>query len=183
MMDWTDKHCRYFFRLLSTCTQLYTEMITSKAILRGDKSRLLDYNSSEHPLVLQLGGSLAHAITCIPGASSYFDCGFITYSNQSKVEMLGVNIKTLETYGAVSEEVAREMVIRVITKSHSDVAVSITGVAGPTGGTLEKPIGMVCFGFSCEGKTSTKTQRFSGDRANIVSQSVSYALRQLSLKF
>jgi nicotinamide-nucleotide amidase len=97
--------------------------------------------------------------------------------------MLGVNIKTLETYGAVSEEVAREMVIRVITKSHSDVAVSITGVAGPTGGTLEKPIGMVCFGFSCEGKTSTKTQRFSGDRANIVSQSVSYALRQLSLKF
>ncbi len=57
MMDWTDKHCRYFFRLLSACTQLYTEMITSKAILRGDKNRLLDYNSSEHPLVLQLGGS------------------------------------------------------------------------------------------------------------------------------
>ncbi len=57
MMDWTDKHCRYFFRLLSTSTQLYTEMIISKAILRGDKNRLLDYNSSEHPLVLQLGGS------------------------------------------------------------------------------------------------------------------------------
>ena len=57
MMDWTDKHCRYFFRLLSACTQLYTEMITSKAILRGDKNRLLDYNSREHPLVLQLGGS------------------------------------------------------------------------------------------------------------------------------
>ena len=57
MMDWTDKHCRYFFRLLSSCTQLYTEMITSKAILRGDKNRLLDYNSREHPLVLQLGGS------------------------------------------------------------------------------------------------------------------------------
>jgi tRNA-dihydrouridine synthase A len=57
MMDWTDKHCRYFFRLLSACTQLYTEMIISKAILRGDKNRLLDYNSSEHPLVLQLGGS------------------------------------------------------------------------------------------------------------------------------
>ena len=57
MMDWTDKHCRYFFRLLSSCTQLYTEMITSKAILRGDKNRLLEYNSREHPLVLQLGGS------------------------------------------------------------------------------------------------------------------------------
>ena len=57
MMDWTDRHCRYFFRLLSSFTQLYTEMITSKAILRGDKNRLLDYNSREHPLVLQLGGS------------------------------------------------------------------------------------------------------------------------------
>ena len=129
------------------------------------------------------GGSLAHTITSIPGASSYFDCGFITYSNQSKVEMLGVDIKTLETYGAVSEEVALEMVIGVTTKSHSDVAVSITGIAGPTGGTLEKPVGMVCFGFSCEGKTSTNTQLFSGDRSNIVSQSISYALGQVSLRF
>ena len=129
------------------------------------------------------GGSLAYAITSIPGASSYFDCGYITYSNQSKVEMLGVDIKTLETYGAVSEEVALEMVIGATTKSHSDVAVSITGIAGPTGGTPEKPVGMVCFGFSCEGKTSTNTQQFSGDRSNIVSQSVSYALTQLSLRF
>ena len=129
------------------------------------------------------GGSLAHAITSIPGASSYFDCGYITYSNQSKVEMLGVDIQTIETYGAVSEEVALEMVIGVTTKSHSDIAVSITGIAGPTGGTLEKPVGMVCFGFSFQGKTNTNTQLFSGDRSNIVSQSVSYALRQLSLRF
>ena len=129
------------------------------------------------------GGALANAITSIPGASSYFDCGFITYSNQSKIEMLGVDIQTLETYGAVSEEVALEMVIGVTTKSHSDVAVSITGIAGPTGGTSEKPVGMVCFGFSCKGKTSTNTQLFSGDRANIVSQSVSYAMRQLFLRF
>ena len=129
------------------------------------------------------GGSLAHAITSIPGASSYFDCGYITYSNQSKVDMLGVDIKTLETYGAVSEEVALEMVIGVATKSHSDVAVSITGVAGPTGGTPDKPVGMVCFGFSCKGKTGTNTQLFSGDRLNIVSQSVSYALKQVSMRF
>ncbi len=74
------------------------------------------------------------------------------------------------------------MVIGVATKSHSDVAISITGVAGPTGGTPEKPVGMVYFGFSCEGKTNTSTQLFSGDRASIVSQSVSYALRQLSLR-
>ena len=129
------------------------------------------------------GGSLSHTITSIPGASAYFDCGYITYSNQSKVEMLGVDTQTIKTYGAVSEEVALEMVIGVTTKSHSDVAVSITGVAGPTGGTPEKPVGMVCFGFFCDGKTSTSTQLFSGDRASIVSQSVSYALKQLSFRF
>ena len=129
------------------------------------------------------GGSLSHTITSIPGASSYFDCGYITYSNQSKVDMLGVDIQAIKTYGAVSEEVVLEMVIGVATKSHSDVAVSITGVAGPTGGTPEKPVGMVCFGFFYDGKTSTTTQLFSGDRASIVSQSVSYAMRQLFLRF
>ena len=129
------------------------------------------------------GGALSHAITSMPGASSYFDCGYITYSNQSKVEMLGVDIQTIKTYGAVSEEVALEMAIGVATKSHSDVAVSITGVAGPTGGTPKKPVGTVCFGFSFAGKTSTSTQLFFGDRASIVSQSVSYTLRQLSSRF
>ena len=129
------------------------------------------------------GGALSHTITSIPGASSYFDCGYITYSNQSKTEMLGVDIQAIKTYGAVSEEVALEMVIGLATKSHSDVAVSVTGIAGPTGGTPEKPVGTVCFGFSCDGKTSTSTQLFSGDRANIVSQSVSYAMRQLFLRF
>jgi len=129
------------------------------------------------------GGSLSKVLTSIPGASSYFDSGYITYSNQSKVEMLGVDIQTIKTYGAVSEEVALEMVIGVATKSYSDVAVSVTGVAGPTGGTTEKPVGMVCFGFYCDDKTSTSTQLFSGDRKSIVSQSVSYALRQIFLKF
>ena len=129
------------------------------------------------------GGSLSRALTSIPGASSYFDCGYITYSNQSKTEMLGVDVQTIKTFGAVSEEVALEMVIGLATRSHSDIAVSVTGVAGPTGGTSEKPVGMVCFGFSYEGKTSTSTQLFSGDRASIVSQSVSYALKQLSVRF
>jgi len=129
------------------------------------------------------GGSLSRVLTSIPGASSYFDCGYITYSNQSKVDMLGVDIQKIKTFGAVSEEVALEMVIGVASKSQSDFAVSITGVAGPTGGTPEKPVGMVCFGFSYEGKTSTNTQLFSGDRSNVVSQSVSYALRQVFLRF
>ena len=129
------------------------------------------------------GGSLSRDLTSIPGASSYFDCGYVTYSNKSKVDMLGVDIQTIETYGAVSEEVALEMVIGVATKSHSDIAVSVTGVAGPTGGTPEKPVGTVCFGFSYDGKTSASTKIFSGDRASIVSQSVSYALKQLSLRY
>ena len=129
------------------------------------------------------GGSLSRALTSIPGASSYFDCGYITYSNQSKTEMLGVDIQTIKTFDAVSEEVALEMVIGLATRSHSDITVSVTGVAGPTGGTSEKPVGMVCFGFSYEDKTSTSTQLFSGDRASIVSQSVSYALKQLSVRF
>jgi len=129
------------------------------------------------------GGSLSRALTSIPGASSYFDCGYITYSNQSKTEMLGVDIQTIKTFGAVSEEVALEMVIGLATRSHSDVAVSVTGVAGPTGGTSKKPVGTVCFGFFYDGKTSTSTQLFSGDRASIVSQSVSYALKQLSFRF
>ena len=129
------------------------------------------------------GGSLCRELTSIPGASSYFDCGYITYSNQSKVEMLGVDIQTIKTFGSVSEEVALEMVIGGASKSHSDIAVSITGVAGPTGGTPEKPVGMVCFGFSCDGKTSTSTQLFSGDRGSIVSQSVSNALKQISSRY
>ena len=96
--------------------------------------------------------------------------------------MLGVDTQTIKTYGAVSEVVALELVIGVATRSHSDVAVSVTGVAGPTGGTPEKPVGMVCFGFVYDGKTSTTTKLFSGDRANIVSQSVSYALKHLSFR-
>ena len=128
------------------------------------------------------GGSLSNAIASIPGASSYFECGYITYSNQSKVDMLGVDAQTIKTYGAVSEEVALEMVIGVSNRSYSDVAVSVTGVAGPTGGTTEKPVGTVCFGFFCNGKTSTTKKLFSGDRVNIVSQSVSYALKQLSFR-
>ena len=128
------------------------------------------------------GGSFSQAITSIPGASSYFDCGYITYSNQSKVDMLGVEVQTIKTYGAVSEEVALEMVIGVSNRSHCDVALSITGVAGPTGGTTEKPVGTVCFGFFCNGKPSTTKKLFSGDRENIVSQSVSYALKQLSFR-
>jgi len=128
------------------------------------------------------GGSLSSSLTSISGASSYFNCGFITYSNQSKIDMLGVNPESIEMYGAVSEKVAHEMVTGAGQKSHSNLAVSITGIAGPSGGSASKPVGMVCIGFFFDGKVTTTTQFFSGSRSDIVSQSVTFALVELSSK-
>ena len=128
------------------------------------------------------GGSLSSSLTSISGASSYFNCGFITYSNQSKIDMLGVNPESIKMYGAVSEKVAHEMVTGAGQKSNSNLAVSITGIAGPSGGSASKPVGMVCIGFFCDGKVTTTTQFFSGSRSDIVSQSVTFALVELSSK-
>ena len=128
------------------------------------------------------GGSLSSSLTSISGASSYFNCGFITYSNQSKIDMLGVNPVSIEMYGAVSEKVAHEMVTGAGQRSHSNLAVSITGIAGPSGGSASKPVGMVCFGFFFDGNITTTTQFFSGSRSDIVSQSVTFALVELSSK-
>jgi len=126
------------------------------------------------------GGSLSSSLTSISGASSYFNCGFITYSNQSKIDVLGVNPLSIEMYGAVSEKVAHEMASGAGQRSQSNLAVSITGIAGPSGGTASKPVGMVCIGFFCDGSVSTTTQFFSGSRSDIVSQSVTFALDELS---
>ena len=126
------------------------------------------------------GGSLSSSLTSISGASSYFNCGFITYSNQSKIDMLGVSPESIEMYGAVSEKVAHEMVTGAGQRSHSNLAVSITGIAGPSGGSASKPVGMVCIGFFFDGNVTTTTQFFSGSRSDIVSQSVTFALVELS---
>ena len=128
------------------------------------------------------GGSISSSLTSIPGASNYFNCGFITYSNQSKVNMLGVDPKTIELFGAVSEKVAYEMVMGAGQNSQSDLAVSVTGIAGPSGGTPEKPVGTVCFGFYIDGNVETITQFFSGVRSEIVSESIAFALTELTLK-
>jgi len=128
------------------------------------------------------GGSLSSSLTSILGASSYFNCGFITYSNQSKIDMLGVNPESIEMYGAVSEKVAYEMVFGAGQRSHSNLAVSITGIAGPSGGSASKPVGMVCIGFFFDGEVTTTTQFFSGSRSDIVSQSITFALTELSSK-
>ena len=128
------------------------------------------------------GGLLSSSLTSIPGASSYFNCGFITYSNESKIKMLNVDSQTIELFGAVSEKVAYEMAMGAGQNSQSDLAISVTGIAGPSGGTAEKPVGMVCFGFYVEGEVSTTTQFFSGVRSEIVSESIAFALTEITSK-
>jgi nicotinamide-nucleotide amidase len=127
------------------------------------------------------GGALASVLTSVSGASSYFDRGFIVYSNEAKVDMLKVDSHTITTEGAVSEAVAIAMVKGVVSQSGSDIAVAITGIAGPTGGTREKPIGTVCFGFCVKSGLSTSTQFFKGSREEVVNQSIDFALHHLIL--
>ena len=125
------------------------------------------------------GGNLSALLTSVSGSSTYFDRGYIAYSNQAKMDMLDVDAEVLERFGAVSEQTAFEMVNGVIQNSHSDIAVSITGIAGPTGGTVEKPVGMVCFGFYVKDKHFVKTQHFSGDRETVVVSSVDFVIQTL----
>ena len=124
------------------------------------------------------GGWAAQAVTSVSGSSEWFERGFVTYSNDAKREMLGVRAETLERFGAVSEETAREMALGAVARSRADVAAAITGVAGPTGGTPEKPVGLVCFAWALKsGRVDALTQRFGGDRAEVRRQSVAVALR------
>ncbi|MDO5658338.1 MAG: CinA family protein [Paracoccus sp. (in: a-proteobacteria)] len=105
------------------------------------------------------GGMIAAALTAIAGSSEMFDRGFVTYSNEAKVEMLGVNPATLKAHGAVSEEVAAEMAAGALARSKAGVAVSVTGIAGP-GGSEHKPEGRVCFGVATEAGVTTETIEF-----------------------
>lgn len=114
------------------------------------------------------GGMVAVALTDIPGASAVVECGFVTYSNQAKIDMLGVSPKTLAAFGAVSEEVAREMAEGALRHCPGDLAVSITGIAGP-GGSEHKPEGRVCFGLARTGQaTVTETQDFGAQGRDAV---------------
>ena len=98
------------------------------------------------------GGWVAKTVTDIAGSSAIFERGFVTYTNKSKEEMLGVQAKTIETYGVVSENVVKEMASGALKNSEGDIAVSISGIAGPGGGSEKKPVGMVCFGLMMRGK-------------------------------
>ena len=106
------------------------------------------------------GGLCCGALVDVANASKVLDMSFITYANEAKTELLGVSEKTIGAYGVVSEEVAAEMAQGVANRAKSAIGVGITGVAGPTGGTVKKPVGMVCFGFCINGKTKTYTKLF-----------------------
>ncbi|MBE8190427.1 MAG: CinA family protein [Candidatus Thioglobus sp.] len=125
------------------------------------------------------GGNLSALLTAENGASNYFERGFITYSNQAKIDMLGVNPATLKAFGAVSEQVAMEMVGGVIKHSNSSVGVAITGIAGPTGGSKHKPIGTVCFGFCVLGECFTVTKHFNGSRRKVIQSSIEFTISKL----
>jgi nicotinamide-nucleotide amidase len=114
------------------------------------------------------------------GSSSWFERGFVTYSNQAKMEMLGVRPAILEAFGAVSEETAREMAQGAMAHSRAQAALAITGIAGPSGGTPEKPVGTVCFAWAREGaEVVTERMLFTGDRRQIRAQAVRHAFRNL----
>ncbi len=126
------------------------------------------------------GGWLAKQITDLPGSSAIFDRGFVTYSNDSKQQMLGVQKNTIEGFGAVSENVVKEMANGALEHSNADIAIAISGVAGPDGGTEEKPVGMVCFGMMERGKKAlATTEVFNGNRDKIRSLAVDFALHEI----
>ena len=126
------------------------------------------------------GGLIAAVLTSVSGSSAWVDRGFVTYSNEAKMEMLGVSVKTLETFGAVSEQTAREMATGALQNSRATMAYSVTGVAGPTGGTPTKPVGMVCFGFATAHGVESITHHFKGDRSAVREQSMNFVLGVLA---
>jgi nicotinamide-nucleotide amidase len=122
------------------------------------------------------GGWAAQVVTSVAGSSAWFDRGFVTYSNAAKQELLGVHSDTLRVHGAVSEETAREMARGALGRSQATVALAITGVAGPSGGSKEKPVGTVSFAWARGKQVRSETLRFSGDRESVRRQSVIHAL-------
>jgi nicotinamide-nucleotide amidase len=125
------------------------------------------------------GGGVAQAITEIPGSSAWFDRGFVTYSNASKMALLDIPASALEAHGAVSRETAAAMSTGALRHSDAQVALSTTGIAGPDGGTPDKPVGTVCFGWVLGEKLMTERVQFSGDRHAVRTQSIEHALRGL----
>ncbi len=126
------------------------------------------------------GGWISEVVTATAGSSAWFDRGFVTYSNEAKQDMLGVSGETLYRCGAVSEDTVREMIVGTLAASRADVALAVSGIAGPGGGSAEKPVGTVCFAWGMRGKApESETLVFDGDREAVRRQAVLHALRGL----
>jgi nicotinamide-nucleotide amidase len=126
------------------------------------------------------GGWVGEVVTAVPGSSDWFDRGFITYSNAAKQEMLGVAAATLATYGAVSEQTVREMASGALKNSRAQAALAISGIAGPGGGTAEKPVGTVWISWAfAKGAVASEKRVFAGDRYEVRQQAVVSALQGL----
>lgn len=138
---------------------------------------------SERKLMLALaesctGGWMAKVLTDIPGSSHWFERGFVTYTNPSKQEMLGVSAARLEKYGAVSVQTVAEMARGALENSHAQLSVAISGIAGPGGATVDKPVGMVCFAWAMVGQdVVTRVEYFDGDREQVRRQAVRTAMQ------
>lgn len=150
-----------------------------------DLSRALGVALKERGWLLALaesctGGWAAECVTAVPGSSAWFDCGFVTYSNNAKQALLGVTEQTLELHGAVSEPTALEMALGALHHSQADITAAITGIAGPEGGTQAKPVGTVCFAWAtADGVAESITLHFPGDREAVRLASVKTVLEGL----
>lgn len=125
------------------------------------------------------GGGVCYVLTEIPGSSEWFDCGFVSYSNSAKTEMLNISPSLIAQHGAVSEEIAATMAEGALANSEAHVAISTTGIAGPGGAVPGKPVGTVCFGWRVGGVTHTERKVFSGDRHTVREQTITHALQRL----
>lgn len=126
------------------------------------------------------GGWVGQVVTSVPGSSHWYDRGFITYTNQSKRELLGVSTDVLARFGAVSEQAARAMADGALQNSRARVSLAVTGIAGPGGGTAEKPVGLVCFAWAGNNRDTLSSRRqFEGDRESVRRQAVELALTGL----
>lgn len=122
------------------------------------------------------GGGLGYAITSTSGSSAWFERGFITYSNEAKKQLVGVDPSYLLQYGAVSEQVVKQMAHGALNEAHADLSIAISGIAGPDGGTAEKPVGSVWFAIYSQNKVKTRLCQLDGDRHEVRAQAIKCAL-------
>ncbi|MDR9827136.1 nicotinamide-nucleotide amidase [Vibrio sp. FNV 38] len=155
-------------------------MIETTQLSQKLGERLLATNNIMTTAESCTGGGVVMALTDVAGSSAWVDRAFVTYSNEAKVEMLGVSIEAINTYGAVSEETVEEMAKGALNRSNATIAVAISGVAGPGGGSEEKPVGTVCFAFmSKDGWKLVETCYFDGNRSEVRLQAVEHVLTKV----